>query len=106
MVIVLLGAVRGAGKGTQCKRVAEKYKLLHLSSGDILRSNRKEGTELGKKAAEYMDSGKTCAGPVDNRNDGRRYRSGKRQLCFGRFPNAQLFRLKNSIKLLRQRREK
>jgi adenylate kinase len=57
MVIVLLGAP-GAGKGTQCKRVAEKYKLLHLSSGDILRSNRKEGTELGKKAAEYMDSGK------------------------------------------------
>jgi adenylate kinase len=57
MVIVLLGPP-GAGKGTQCKRVAEKYKLVHLSSGDILRSNRKDGTELGKKAAEYMDSGK------------------------------------------------
>ncbi len=57
MVIVLLGPP-GAGKGTQCKRVAEKYKLVHLSSGDILRSNRKNGTELGKKAAEYMDSGK------------------------------------------------
>lgn len=57
MVIVLLGPP-GAGKGTQCKRVAEKYKLLHLSSGDILRSNRANGTELGKKAAEYMDSGK------------------------------------------------
>jgi len=57
MVIVLLGPP-GAGKGTQCKRVAEKYKMVHLSSGDILRSNRKDGTELGKKAAEYMDSGK------------------------------------------------
>ncbi|MEN6385684.1 MAG: adenylate kinase [Phycisphaerales bacterium] len=57
MVIVLLGPP-GAGKGTQCKRVAEKYKLVHLSSGDILRSNRANGTELGKKAAEYMDSGK------------------------------------------------
>ncbi|OHB58484.1 MAG: adenylate kinase [Planctomycetes bacterium GWF2_42_9] len=57
MVIVLLGPP-GAGKGTQCKRVADKYKLVHLSSGDILRSNRKDGTELGKKAAEYMDSGK------------------------------------------------
>jgi adenylate kinase len=57
MVIVLLGPP-GAGKGTQCKRVAEKYKLVHLSSGDILRSNRANGTDLGKKAAEYMDSGK------------------------------------------------
>jgi adenylate kinase len=57
MVIVLLGPP-GAGKGTQCKRVAEKYNLVHLSSGDILRGNRKDGTELGKKAAEYMDSGK------------------------------------------------
>jgi len=57
MVIILLGAP-GAGKGTQCKRVAEKYRLVHLSSGDILRNNRKEGTTLGKKAAEYMDSGR------------------------------------------------
>jgi adenylate kinase len=57
MVIVLLGPP-GAGKGTQCKRVAEKYKLVHLSSGDILRANRANGTDLGKKAAEYMDSGK------------------------------------------------
>jgi len=57
MVIVLLGPP-GAGKGTQCKRVAEKYGLVHLSSGDILRNNRANGTELGKKAAEYMDSGK------------------------------------------------
>jgi len=57
MVIVLLGPP-GAGKGTQCKRVAEKYKLVHLSSGDILRGHRTNGTELGKKAAEYMDSGK------------------------------------------------
>jgi adenylate kinase len=57
MVIVLLGPP-GAGKGTQCKRLAEKYELVHLSSGDILRSNRANGTELGKKAAEFMDSGK------------------------------------------------
>ena len=57
MVIVLLGPP-GAGKGTQCKRIAEKYKLVHLSSGDILRGHRANGTELGKKAAEFMDSGK------------------------------------------------
>jgi adenylate kinase len=57
MVIVLLGPP-GAGKGTQCKRIIEKYRLAHLSSGDILRSERAAGTELGKKAQEYMDSGK------------------------------------------------
>jgi adenylate kinase len=57
MVIVLIGPP-GAGKGTQCKRIVEKYKLVHLSSGDILRNHCAKGTELGKKAAEYMDSGK------------------------------------------------
>jgi len=54
--IVLLGAP-GAGKGTQCKRIVNKYGLLHLSSGDILRQERTAGTELAKKAATYMDSG-------------------------------------------------
>jgi adenylate kinase len=54
--IVLLGAP-GAGKGTQCKRIVDKYGLLHLSSGDILRQERIAGTELAKKAAAYMDSG-------------------------------------------------
>jgi adenylate kinase len=54
--IVLLGAP-GAGKGTQCKRIAEKYGLLHLSSGDILRQERAAGSELGRKAQKYMDSG-------------------------------------------------
>jgi adenylate kinase len=57
MRIVLLGAP-GAGKGTQCKYIVAKYGLLHLSSGDILRQHRVEGTELGKKAQKYMDSGK------------------------------------------------
>jgi adenylate kinase len=56
MRIVLLGAP-GAGKGTQCKRIAAKYDLAHLSSGDILRQERAAGTELGKKAQSYMDSG-------------------------------------------------
>jgi adenylate kinase len=54
--IVLLGAP-GAGKGTQCQRIVEKYCLLHLSSGDILRQERIEGTELGEKAQKYRDSG-------------------------------------------------
>jgi len=56
MRIVLLGAP-GAGKGTQCKRIVAKYGLLHLSSGDILRQERIAGSELGKKAQSYMDSG-------------------------------------------------
>lgn len=56
MRIVLLGAP-GAGKGTQCKRIVEKYGLLHLSSGDILRRERTAGTKLGRCARGYMDSG-------------------------------------------------
>ena len=56
MRIVLLGAP-GAGKGTQCKRIVDKYGLLHLSSGDILRQERAAGSELGKKALQFMDSG-------------------------------------------------
>ena len=56
MKIVLLGPP-GAGKGTQCKRIVDRYCLLHLSSGDILRGQRAAGTELGKKAQSYMDSG-------------------------------------------------
>jgi adenylate kinase len=56
MRIVLLGAP-GAGKGTHCKKIVDRYKVLHLSSGDILRRERAEGTELGKKAQGYMDAG-------------------------------------------------
>lgn len=56
MRIVLLGAP-GAGKGTQCKNIVVQYGLLHLSSGDILRQERAEGTELGEKAQSFMDSG-------------------------------------------------
>jgi len=56
MRVILLGPP-GAGKGTQCKRIAEKYGLAHLSSGDILRAERSAGTELGRKAQSYMDSG-------------------------------------------------
>ena len=47
----------GSGKGTQCKRIVEKYGVQHLSSGDILRKERTDGTELGKKAQSFMDSG-------------------------------------------------
>jgi adenylate kinase len=56
MRIIMLGAP-GAGKGTQAKKIAEKYQIPHISTGDIFRSNIKEGTELGRKAKEYMDQG-------------------------------------------------
>ena len=56
MRIVLLGAP-GAGKGTQCKRVVGRYSLAHMSSGDILRKERANGTDLGQTAQGYMDSG-------------------------------------------------
>ncbi|MCD8075555.1 MAG: adenylate kinase [Lachnospiraceae bacterium] len=56
MKIVMLGAP-GAGKGTQAKMIAAKYQVPHISSGDIFRANIKNGTELGKKAKEYMDQG-------------------------------------------------
>ena len=56
MKIVMLGAP-GAGKGTQAKMIAAKYQIPHISTGDIFRSNIKNGTQLGKKAKEYMDQG-------------------------------------------------
>lgn len=56
MRIVLLGPP-GAGKGTQAVRIAAKYGIPHISTGDIFRANVKEGTPLGKKAKEYMDKG-------------------------------------------------
>ena len=56
MRIVMLGAP-GAGKGTQAKKIAAKYGIPHISTGDIFRANIKNGTELGKKAKTYMDQG-------------------------------------------------
>ena len=56
MKIIMLGAP-GAGKGTQAERIAEKYEIPHISTGDIFRANIKAGTELGVKAKAYMDNG-------------------------------------------------
>jgi adenylate kinase len=56
MRLILLGAP-GAGKGTQATMLSEKFKIPHISTGDIFRSNIKSGTELGKKAKEYIDKG-------------------------------------------------
>ena len=56
MKIIMLGAP-GAGKGTQAKKIAAKYGIPHISTGDIFRANIKNGTELGLKAKSYMDAG-------------------------------------------------
>ena len=56
MKIIMLGAP-GAGKGTQAKKIAAKYDIPHISTGDIFRANIKNVTELGKKAKTYMDQG-------------------------------------------------
>lgn len=56
MRLVLLGAP-GAGKGTQAKILSEKFNVPHISTGDIFRSNIKNGTELGVLAKQYIDKG-------------------------------------------------
>ncbi len=56
MKIIMLGAP-GAGKGTQAKLIANKYRIPHISTGDIFRANIKSGTELGKEAKTYIDKG-------------------------------------------------
>jgi len=56
MIIILLGAP-GVGKGTQGKMLSEKYALPEISTGDILRAEVKNNTDLGKKAEEYMKKG-------------------------------------------------
>lgn len=69
--VILLGPP-GAGKGTQAELLTEKFKLPHISTGDIFRAAVKTGTPLGKKAQEYLDQGELVpddivVGIVDDR---------------------------------------
>jgi adenylate kinase len=57
MLNIVLFGPPGAGKGTQAVKLLEKYQLVHLSTGDILRSELKAETELGKEAKKFMDKG-------------------------------------------------
>src|SRR5919205_3196151 len=71
--LVMLGR-QGAGKGTQCARLSRHYVVPHISTGEMLRTAVKEGTEFGRKAKEYMDAGELLpddimVGIVDERLD-------------------------------------
>jgi adenylate kinase len=57
MINLVLFGPPGAGKGTQSENIIEKYKLVHLSTGDIFRANIKDETELGRLAKSFMDKG-------------------------------------------------
>lgn len=56
MKLVLIGCP-GAGKGTQAKKLSSHYGIAHISTGDLLREQMKQGTELGKKVSEIMNAG-------------------------------------------------
>lgn len=64
--LVLLGK-QGAGKGTQCKRLAEIYQIPHVSTGDILRAAVKAGTTLGREVASVLDAGGLVSDELVNR---------------------------------------
>jgi len=55
--LVVIAGPPAAGKGTQCEKIKSKYGYVHISTGDILRENVKNGTELGLKAKEFMEAG-------------------------------------------------
>ncbi len=65
MRLILMGPP-GAGKGTQAKVVADHFGIPAISTGDIFRANVSNGTELGRKAKEYMDAGEYVPDEVTN----------------------------------------
>ena len=88
MLNIVLFGPPGAGKGTQSEKLIEKYKLTHISTGDLFRRHLSEGTDLGKLAQKYMDSGnlvpdEVVIGMVD---DKMKSTTGARGVIFDGFP--------------------
>lgn len=63
MRLILIGPP-GAGKGTQCQKLAESLKIPHLSTGEMLRAAVREGTPSGRQAAQYMELGQLVPDPI------------------------------------------
>ena len=57
-LLLLLLLCMCPGKGTQCETLKEKFGVVHISTGDLLRAEVKKGSELGKKASKFMEAGK------------------------------------------------
>jgi adenylate kinase len=88
MLNLVLFGPPGAGKGTQSERLIQKYNLVHLSTGDILRGEITQGTELGLEAKELMDLGilvpdEVVIGMISNKLDSNKDANG---FIFDGFP--------------------
>src|SRR3978361_1763457 len=88
MLNLVLFGPPGAGKGTQSHKLIEKYGLIHLSTGDLLRSEIAQGTELGLEAKKLMDDGKlvpdaVVIGMISNKLDANKNANG---FIFDGFP--------------------
>jgi len=88
MLNIVLFGPPGAGKGTQSEKLIEKYKLVHLSTGDILRGELKAGTDLGNEAKKYMEKGELVPDEVVIGMIGKKLdeKKGARGFIFDGFP--------------------
>src|SRR5947208_15800036 len=107
MRLILLGPP-GAGKGTQAEKLSTYLGVPRISTGDILRHNVAENTDLGKKAKAFMDSGKLVPDDLVIAMTERRIkeRDGKREFILDRLPrtNAQAAGASESTRTITRRR--